>query len=519
MACFGGVEEIVVFVAPNSLRHSSIIAATRDRYAGDLARRGLSLNSGAGQHHHHHQQHQRHHLQHQQHQRHPAQMRSGAGSSVSQLNERDASAHPLTIKANMRFSEFLKLAGRALAVSGPRRVFMANGREIWTVRDLSHGNTAYISSGEPFYRQLSIDLSAEHHLMGGGGGGGGGGQSQRGANSSLGARSPFLAGSPPSSNNGRGSGHFDGRAGSGEDWGGSGYGYDDDDDEDDDDGIPYNEARLFISVLGAHGSGKSSIVKRLLKGSNFAFSEGSHEPTIEDAYRKGLYVDNVLDNVEVLDTSGQDQFKGFRQQWMSDKDAYVFVFSLRDRASFEALEPYAKMHFALNGTRRRTPPLVLVGNKCDGLEEGGVVEVAAGNSLGGHGSDGLSVGVGGLGVGVGVGGGTGRAVTREEAVAKLDEWRARFGGTDIAAADMGAMAYFEASAKTGANVELAFHCAVREIRRQRRRHNEASRRKRSRRKRDAAAGRRGGSGVASSLSAVVGFTGGLFRCCAPDEER
>ena len=93
-------------------------------------------------------------------------------------------------------------------------------------------------------------------------------------------------------------------------------------------------------------------------------------------------------------------------------------------------------------------------------------------------------------------------MTRADALRKLDEWRALFAGTDIAAADVGSMTYIECSAATGRNVDEAFHCAVREIRRQRRRHNDASRRKRDNAK--------------NALGSVS--LAGLFRCCTLDDD-
>ena len=399
MACFEcGVEEVVVYVAPNSLRQSTVIAAASDRYSQREMgyRNNPRLNS--------------------------------IDSASSLMLERDGSAQPLTIKTNMSFREFLKLAGLSLAVRGAQRVFLSSGREIFTVHDLNQGSTVYISSGEPFFRQLSIDASAHDDPRG----------------------SPLGHGAL--------NGHIE-------------------------DDMQLNESRLFISVLGPQGCGKSALVQRLLKGRNLEFSEVPRfEPTIEDAYRKSLYVDNICDNVEVLDTGGQDEFRSYRQSWMSDKDAYIFVFSLEDRTSFEALDNFAQLHLAINGTRRRTPPLVLVGTKC---EELGSETSSRGSSRGFTASPSFSR--------------RGRAVSQEEALQKLEEWRTLFRGTDIAAAAIGTMHYFECSAKTGQNVDAAFHCAVREIRQQRRRHNEANRR------------RRDGGGSTSIPGRIAG---GWFRCCS-----
>jgi small GTP-binding protein len=84
---------------------------------------------------------------------------------------------------------------------------------------------------------------------------------------------------------------------------------------------------ISISILGEGGVGKSCLTQRLLKGKSWTFTS-AHDPTIEDAYRKDLYVDNIRSKLELIDTAGQEEFTSFRHQWMKDKDAYVFVFRL-----------------------------------------------------------------------------------------------------------------------------------------------------------------------------------------------
>lgn len=47
--------------------------------------------------------------------------------------------------------------------------------------------------------------------------------------------------------------------------------------------------------------------------SDIAFSQ-TYDPTIEDAYRKQLVVDNRMCFVEVIDTAGQGMFRGCRRR-------------------------------------------------------------------------------------------------------------------------------------------------------------------------------------------------------------
>eukprot|EP01035_Chromulina_nebulosa_P021509 gene21509-27852_t len=44
------------------------------------------------------------------------------------------------------------------------------------------------------------------------------------------------------------------------------------------------------------------------------------EPTIEDAYRKPIRVDDSTTMLEILDTAGQEDYSTMRAQWMTNKD-------------------------------------------------------------------------------------------------------------------------------------------------------------------------------------------------------
>ena len=63
-----------------------------------------------------------------------------------------------------------------------------------------------------------------------------------------------------------------------------------------------NEEKVTVSVLGTGGVGKSALTLRFIRD---CFVE-EWDPTIEDAYRKTLDVDDSLCTIEILDTAGQD---------------------------------------------------------------------------------------------------------------------------------------------------------------------------------------------------------------------
>lgn len=118
---------------------------------------------------------------------------------------------------------------------------------------------------------------------------------------------------------------------------------------------------LYVSVLGSGGVGKSALTLRFVRD----YFVKDWDPTIEDAYRKAINVDDGLCMLEILDTAGQDDFESLRAQWMMDKDGYVFVYSMDSRSSLHEVQPFFDLHLQINESRRPLPPIILVANKKD----------------------------------------------------------------------------------------------------------------------------------------------------------
>jgi len=66
-----------------------------------------------------------------------------------------------------------------------------------------------------------------------------------------------------------------------------------------------------VAVLGDGGVGKTALAVQFTLN---CFVE-TYDPTIEDAYRKQLVVDNRMCFVEVIDTAGQEEYATLRDQW------------------------------------------------------------------------------------------------------------------------------------------------------------------------------------------------------------
>lgn len=110
--------------------------------------------------------------------------------------------------------------------------------------------------------------------------------------------------------------------------------------------------------MGDGGVGKTALAVQFTLN---CFVE-TYDPTIEDAYRKQLVVDNRMCFVEVIDTAGQEEYATLRDQWVREGQGFILVYSIASRATFERLEVFRQ---AMLKVKRQKPVFMLVGNKCD----------------------------------------------------------------------------------------------------------------------------------------------------------
>ncbi|KAL0481158.1 Ras-related protein Rap [Acrasis kona] len=114
-----------------------------------------------------------------------------------------------------------------------------------------------------------------------------------------------------------------------------------------------------IVMLGSGGVGKSAISLMFIKGE---FVE-RYDPTIEDAYRKAIQIDNERVNIDLLDTAGQEEFTALRDTYMRTGQGFIIVYSVIDPSSFhEADEIFAQLLRTKDADRL---PVVIAANKCD----------------------------------------------------------------------------------------------------------------------------------------------------------
>jgi len=113
-----------------------------------------------------------------------------------------------------------------------------------------------------------------------------------------------------------------------------------------------------VAVLGDGGVGKTALAVQFTLN---CFVE-TYDPTIEDAYRKQLVVDNKMCFVEVIDTAGQEEYATLRDQWVREGQGFILVYSIASRSTFDRLEIFRA---SMRKVKRGDPIFVLVGNKCD----------------------------------------------------------------------------------------------------------------------------------------------------------
>lgn len=72
----------------------------------------------------------------------------------------------------------------------------------------------------------------------------------------------------------------------------------------------------------------------------------SYDPTLEDSFSKRVKLGSNYDpiDVEILDTAGTDQFAAMRDMYIGNGDAFILVYSIDSKASFnEACNLYNRI--------------------------------------------------------------------------------------------------------------------------------------------------------------------------------
>uniref|UniRef100_A0A8C5TB99 Uncharacterized protein n=1 Tax=Malurus cyaneus samueli TaxID=2593467 RepID=A0A8C5TB99_9PASS len=63
-----------------------------------------------------------------------------------------------------------------------------------------------------------------------------------------------------------------------------------------------------------------------------------HDPTIEDAYKTQVRIDDEPAYLDILDTAGQAEFTAMRDQYMRGGEGFIICYSITDRQSFQEMD-------------------------------------------------------------------------------------------------------------------------------------------------------------------------------------
>ncbi|KAK0657886.1 P-loop containing nucleoside triphosphate hydrolase protein [Cercophora newfieldiana] len=132
-----------------------------------------------------------------------------------------------------------------------------------------------------------------------------------------------------------------------------------------------------ITLIGDGGVGKSSMASQLCLGMT---GSDRADYTIQDCYILNMTIDNETCPVQIIDTSGQEDYQVLLQDAIDDGDGIIVVFSLDSAQSFNRAKQLADLAKTTKGYVASTSdqiPVALVGNKSDlGGREVGSRELA-----------------------------------------------------------------------------------------------------------------------------------------------
>lgn len=118
--------------------------------------------------------------------------------------------------------------------------------------------------------------------------------------------------------------------------------------------------RVRLVTLGGPNVGKSAIVKRFL----FNTFTDKYKPTVEDLFSHEFDFSHLTVKVDILDTAGDLQFPAMRRLSIATAHAFLIVYSVNSRESFELAKVFFDEIQEQRGDFQETP-IVLSGNKID----------------------------------------------------------------------------------------------------------------------------------------------------------
>ena len=89
-----------------------------------------------------------------------------------------------------------------------------------------------------------------------------------------------------------------------------------------------------------------------------------------DFLTKEINIDGTMIQLQIWDTAGAERFNSMGPSFYRNSDCCVLVYDITDSKSFESIENWRKEFLnQLNPKNPETYPFVLLGNKCDKIDE------------------------------------------------------------------------------------------------------------------------------------------------------
>ncbi|XP_043827533.1 GTPase NRas-like [Dromiciops gliroides] len=114
-----------------------------------------------------------------------------------------------------------------------------------------------------------------------------------------------------------------------------------------------------LVVMGSREVGKSALTIQLVKNCFVP----DHDPTIEDSYGTQVVVDGEPCQLDILDTTGSEEYPRRRQEFMRWGEGFLCVYAVNDVKSFVDVNIFRDQLWRIKDTNH--VPMVLVANKMD----------------------------------------------------------------------------------------------------------------------------------------------------------
>ena len=88
-----------------------------------------------------------------------------------------------------------------------------------------------------------------------------------------------------------------------------------------------------------------------------------YDNTIEDRHIKYMKINEKEYKVEILETTGADDYQNMMDMWISFGEGFLLLFAINDEESFQSIK--SKYQRIKKGKHNTNVPIILVGNKQD----------------------------------------------------------------------------------------------------------------------------------------------------------